>query len=186
MIMDFNSIKKQSDTLHVELSKIRDKFNDLWLNNILFTWRWWITILLIILPWILWLFIRKKESSDRLLYAGLFIMVSSSTLDSIGVGFNLWSYPIYALPLMPNSIPYDICSLPVATMLTIQFFPKIHPFIKSVIYSATGSFVFQPIMSWIGLYNKMDWKDYYTFPVLILLYLIANYLASKDKLVKLK
>lgn len=184
--MDFNTIKDQSNMLFKELHNTHVKFYELWVGNIIFTWRWWIAMSLIISPWVIWLLVRKKESTDRLLYAGFFIMVVSSALDMIGIALNLWSYPINVFPLMPEFIPFDICALPVGTMLFIQFFPKIKPWIKSFIYATVASFIFQPIMSWFGLYNKMDWHDYYSFPILVVLYLIADHLASKKNFAELK
>lgn len=86
---------------------------------------------------------------------------------------------------MPEFIPYDICALPVATMLFIQFFPTVKPLIKSLVYSAFASFIFQPIGVWLGLYNNMAWKHYYSFPILIIVYLLANYIATKNNFDKI-
>jgi len=184
--MDFNLVKEQSNTLFKELHVTHEKFYELWVNNILFTWRWWIAVGLIILPWILWLLIRKKKSADRLLYAGLFIMVSSSALDMSGIAMNLWCYPINVFPLMPEFIPFDICALPVATMIFIQFFPKVNAFIKAALYAMLGSLVFQPLMAWVGLYENLGWKHYYSLPILFILYIVANYLSNKNNFDEIK
>ena len=184
--MNLEAVKEQSNMLYASLHNVHTEFNNLWYNHILFTWRWWVAVSLIILPWTLWFFLRKRESTDRLLYAGFFVMVFSSSMDMVGITMNLWSYPITVFPSMPEFVPYDICALPVATMLFIQFFPKVNPLIKSIAYSALASFVFQPINSWLGLYNNMTWKHYYSFPILIIVYLLANYFASKNNFAKIK
>ncbi|WP_172460100.1 hypothetical protein [Priestia endophytica] len=36
--------------------------------------------------------IQKKESTDRLLYTGLFVAILASFLDMIGVFLGLWEY----------------------------------------------------------------------------------------------
>jgi hypothetical protein len=184
--MDFSTLAKHSEVLYEKLQLIHLEYFDFRKNNILFTWRWWIALSLIILPWIIWLFLRKKESTDRLLYAGLFVMVISATIDNIGIALGLCYYPIYVFPLMPEYVPYDICALPVSTMLTIQYFPKINPYIKALIYSLTSSFIFEPLNVWLGLYKQTQWKYYYSLPIMIFIYLIANYLASKNKFDYLK
>jgi len=110
-------------------------------------------------------------------------MVISSSMDMIGIAMSLWSYPINVFPL-PELIPFDISALAVATMLLIQFIPTLNPFIKSILFSAFGSFIFLPTISWLGLYNEMGWKYYYSFPILIVIYLLANLIASKNDFVK--
>ena len=154
-------------------------------SDILFTWRWWIALALIILPWTIWFFVRKKESTDRLLYVAFFVMVISSAMDDVGITINLWKYPVIVFPLMPEFVTFDVCALPVATMLYIQYFPNVNPYIKAVIYAVTSSFIFEPLNVWLGLYVKVHWEYYYSFPIMILIYLISNYIASRDKFSKL-
>lgn len=184
--MDWNIIQNKSDFLYGKLHNIHIEYYNFWKNNILFTWRWWIALALIILPWIIWLLLRKKESTDRLLYVAFFVMVFSSALDDIGLTMNLWSYPVIAFPLMPDFVTFDVSVLPVATMLYIQYFPNVSPYIKSVIYSITSSFMFEPLNVKLGLYEKIRWEYYYSFPIMIFIYLAANYLASNNKFSKLK
>lgn len=179
--MEFNNIKEQSNNLYHSLSDIHVEFYELWVKNILFSWRWWISVSMIVLPWALWLIVRRKESSDRLLYVGFSVMLVSSLMDVVGIAFNLWTYPINVFPLMPEFIPFDICALPVATMLFLQYYPRINPYNKATLYAALGSFVFQPISLWIGLYCNISWKNYYSFPILFLIYLGANYMSSRNK-----
>jgi hypothetical protein len=178
--MKFKEVKEHSLMLYSALHGTNGDFYDLWYNHILFTWRWWLSVLLIILPWALWFLIRKKEHTHKLIFAGFFVMLISSYMDILGVGMHLWSYPVNALPLMPEFIIFDLCALPVATMLTIQFFPKVNPLIKAILFSGFASFIFQPINVWLGLYNNMAWKHYYSFPIIIVIYLLANRIASRN------
>lgn len=184
--MDFDAIKEQSNSLYHQLHEIHVEFYRLWVKEILFTWRWWISVSMIILPWTLWIIIRRRESSDKLLYAGFFVMLVSSLMDAVGIAFNLWTYPINVFPLMPEFIPFDICVLPVATMLFLQFYPKVNSYIKGFIYAASACFIFQPISSWIGLHDHLAWKNYYSFPILFLIYLGANYMFKRNKFESLK
>lgn len=184
--MDWNTLQKQSYGFYKKLHNSHVEYYYFWKNNILFTWRWWIAVSLIILPWIIWLLVRKKESTDRLLYASFFVMIFSSVLDMIGIATMLWCYPINVFPFMSQHITFDIFALPVVTMLFIQFFPSVSPYIKAVIYSLSSSFIFDPIIEWLGLYKQIHWKYYYSVPIMIFIYLVADYLSSRNKFVKLK
>jgi hypothetical protein len=179
--MDWKTVTEKANQLFIELHQIHVDFYRLWASEVLLTWRWWIALGLIIIPWGVWFLVRKKESADRLLHAGFFVMLVSSSQDMIGIALGLWSYPVNVFPLMPEFIPFDISALPVATMLFIQFLPKLRPFYKAVIYSACGSFIFQPVMKFVGLYDNLGWKNYYSFPILIAIYLAANYISNKDR-----
>ena len=145
--MNFDVVKEQSNMLYIKLHETHIEFYKLWLDHILFTWRWWLAVSLIVLPWSLWFFIKKKESTDRLLYAALFVMIFSSYMDMVGIALNLWSYPVNVFPLMPEYIPFDICALPVTTMLVIQFFPTVNPVIKSIAFSTFASFISSPLIA---------------------------------------
>jgi hypothetical protein len=57
---------------------------------------------------------------------------------------------------MPEFIPFDISALPVATMIFIQFFPKVKPIWKALVYSAAGTWIFQPLMKLVGLYDNLQ------------------------------
>lgn len=74
--MDWNTLRNESDILYGKLYNTHIEYYDLWKGSILFTWRWWIAVALVVSPWIIWLLVRKKESTDRLLY----------------VAFLLWSF----------------------------------------------------------------------------------------------
>ena len=152
--MDWNTLLDKSNSLYEKLHNTHLEFFDFWKDNILFTWRWWIAVSFIVLPWVIWIFLRKKESTDRLLFVAFFVMVFASALDDIGLTMNLWNYPTIVFPLLPEFITFDISVLPVATMLCIQYFPKVSPYIKAVIYSATSSFIFEPLNVKLGLYVK--------------------------------
>ncbi|HWP98694.1 MAG TPA: CBO0543 family protein [Syntrophomonadaceae bacterium] len=145
----------------------------LWLKYVLFGWRWWIGVFLMLAPWILWFIFRKKDSSDRLLYAGLFTILISSWFDVLGILFGLWSYYYPVVPFSPAFVPWDFSLLPVITMAFLQYKPKINPYLKAVIYSVIGSFIAQPLFVWMGYYNSKHWEHYYSFPIFFVIYLIA-------------
>lgn len=184
--MDWTQVVQQASDLFKDLHGLHLKFYELWVNNVFLTWRWFIGISLIILPWVIWFIIKKKQSTDRLLYAGFSVMLISSFLDVIGIAAGLWCYPYNVFPLMPEFIPFDISALPVATMVMIQIFPKVRPIYKSLVYAASASFIFQPLMHLINLYDPLQWQNYYSFPILVGIYMTANYFATRARFDNLK
>lgn len=122
--MDWRSIVEQSTNFYKDVHNTNLEYYHLWMDHILFTWKWWLAVSSLLLPWIIWLIFRKKESQDRLLYVGFFIIVVSSALDTTGLGLSLWCYPITIFPIIHGFAKYDISILPVSTMLFIQILPK--------------------------------------------------------------
>ena len=106
--MNFDTIQNQSYSLYEKLYLTHTQFYTFWKNNVLLTWRWWILLLLSILPWTIWLLVRKKESTDRMLYIAFFVMIFYSAFDMIGVSLNLWYHPVTLLPLMPGFVTFDL------------------------------------------------------------------------------
>ena len=160
-------------------------FYELWNSGMYLTWRWWLLAAMTVLPWVVWLFIRKKESTHRLLYAALFIAFVALALDMLGVILDIWSYPVLLFPILPECSPYNFTVLPVVTMLFLQYRPKARPVIKALIYATLGAFVFQPLMEWAGLYATDEWRDWYSFPILFAMYLCAHWLAARGRFEKL-
>lgn len=156
----------------------------LWVNEMLFKWPWWLNAALTVLPWILWIMVRKKDSTHRLLYAGAVVLIVSSFLDAIGMALNLWTYDSKLIPLIPPYAPWDFCVIPVSVMLLIQIKPKVSPFLKAAALSGVGSFVVQPLIEWLGLYNPKSWKHYYSFPIAYVIYLIGHYISKRKSFEK--
>jgi hypothetical protein len=123
--------------------------------------------------------VHKKESTCRLLFAGFTVLIVTTFLDRAGVKFGLWSYPVSFLPLMPDFVIFDLSLLPVVTMLFIQFFPNVRPYIKGIIYAVVGALVFQPLMRLMGFYCGEIWKDWYSLPFLFGIYMMDDFAATR-------
>jgi hypothetical protein len=152
----------------------------IWSHHVLFTWRWWISLAFTIIPWVIWIVKRKKESTHRLLYAAFFTMLISSWFDVLGILFGLWSYHFELVPFSPAFLPWDITFIPVTTIAFLQYKPHINPFIKAVVFSGIGSFLAQPTFVVLGYYAPKHWEHYYSFPILLVIYLLANYFATRN------
>lgn len=155
------------------------------MDAFLFTWQWWLALAMIIIPWITWLILRKRESTARIFSAGLLVMVLSEILDTFGVSFGKWAYPVKVFPIATINFSFRLSVLPVFLMLLLQYKPNFNPFFKAVFYGGLGAYVGMPLLSFIDLYKKIDWAYTYSFLILTSFYLIANWfsqLKSFDKI----
>lgn len=152
-----------------------------WKHEVLFTWQWWLGIALTITAWILWLIFRNRDSTDRLLYSGIFVGLVSVTLDSIGVQLSAWNYLKPVVPLIPAYIPFDFALMPVSVMFLIQLFHNRNPWIVGLIFGIVTAFVGEPVFKWLNIYNPISWKFFYSIPFYTLIYFLAHKLASRKK-----
>jgi hypothetical protein len=151
-----------------------------WKNEVLFTWEWWLGVALTIIPWIIWFFYRKRESTDRLLYAGLFVSLVSFAIDCIGVQIGAWNYLKPVTPVIPSYIPYNLALLPVIVMLLIQLFSQKNPWLIGLVFGALTSFVGEPLFKWLKIYEPHQWEHWYSFPIYTVIYFVANKLSQRN------
>ncbi|HEY5588510.1 MAG TPA: CBO0543 family protein [Candidatus Paceibacterota bacterium] len=180
-----DGITKRAGYLLDLSQKANTEYIRFWINNIFLTWRWWLCVVLVVISWSLWFIFHKKESTYRLLLAGVVVMIISDLLNAFGSQAGLWSYNIDIDPFSPAFITFDLSLLPIATMTFLQYKPNINPIIKASIYSGIATFIAQPIFAWLGIYNRNQWKDYYSFPIFIIIYLIAHFFATREYFDKL-
>lgn len=163
-----------------KLVKLNEQDLHFWYEHFLFHWRWWIGILLIIIPLILWIKFRNKESADRLHYAGLLVALISSNIDYVGHYLGKWRYDYEVVPFVSNYVPISLFVLPVIVMFLLQIKPRTHPFIKALIY-AIISLIALPILKWIGVYVPIQWNYMYSFVIQFFVYLIAHFISKRRK-----
>ncbi len=161
------------------IEQANDLMIHLWLKDTLFTWKWWLGVVMSTVPWIIWFIFRRQESKDRLLLAGFFVMLIASWFDVLGVLFGLWSYYHNVVPFSPAFVPWDFTLLPVMTMFFLQIKPRISPWLKAIVLSGISSFMAEPLFVYIGLYNPKHWKFIYSFPILAVIYLMAHWLSRR-------
>lgn len=183
--MNNEYLKGMEDAYNL-ISQANVNMISIWLKYTFLTWQWWFGVCLTIIPWVLWLILRRKESTNRLLFTGLFVILISSWFDIIGILFGLWSYYYNVVPFSPAFIPWDFTLLPVTIMFLLQIKPKISPIIKAIVLSVVSSFIVEPFLVWIGVYNPKHWKYIYSFPIIIVIYLVSDWLSKRSHFEKLQ
>lgn len=158
------------------------KMYDLWTADIVFSWRWWLNVALTIFPWVIWIKVRNKKRTPQLLFVGLVVIIITNCLNNIGLVFHFWHYDWKVTPLAIIFIPWDYSLFPVIIMLLLQTKPKINAYIKAISFAFCTAFILEPFYSWIGLYQPITWKYWYSFIIYIPLYLLWDKIYSSKLL----
>jgi len=163
-----------------ELQKEADiALRESWINDIVFTWHWWLLVALAIIPWLVWWkFVDRKRIFEILTY-GFMVMIVSSLFDAIGVEFDLWEYHYQFIPLLDVFIVYDVSVIPVTYMLIYQYFHTWKSFIISnIAASIIFSFVSELILVWLNYHDLLEWKYFYSFPIFLAIAIVFKYLLN--------
>ena len=170
---------RRTEAVYNSISQANVEMIKVWVKYSFLTWQWWSGVCLAIIPWVLWMIFRKKESTYRLLFVGFFVMLIASWLDLMGILFGLWSYYFNVVPFSPAFFPWDFTLLPVSIMFLLQIKPTFSPIIKAIGFSVFSSFMAEPFFVWIGVYNPKHWRSIYSFPIYIVIYLVSDWFSKR-------
>lgn len=170
-------ILKEIITLQQQLTKLEHKH---WVENVLFSFNWWLLLCIFIVPWIIWWKLVDKRRIREILLYGFIIMVLSSILDDLGIASLLWTYPYQLLQILDRLNAIDLTVLPVMYMLIYQYYPKWKSFlIAHVLLSFFSAFIAEPILVRLNIYVPLLWKFIYSFPIYMQIAVIVKWLTDK-------
>ncbi|GAB6158572.1 hypothetical protein JCM39194_17720 [Desulfotomaculum varum] len=153
--------------------------NQHWLHHDLLTLQFWLLIILLIAPWIIWYKLIAKKRLCEILLFGMIVSIIATTLDEFGCQLNLWEYVYDIEPLFPRLIPVNFTVLPVSYMLLYQYFKSWRSFLAAgFVMSALFSFLAEPVLVWIGIYQMLHWKHTYSFPIYIIIAVLVKWLTE--------
>ena len=140
-----------------------------WLHHDLFSFQWWLLLLALILPWILWWKFVDRKRIDHILLFGSLLMVVIILLDDMGMELHLWSYPYQLIQIISRLIAVDQGIIVVAHMFLYQYFPSWKKFLlANIIMAAIFTFIFEPLTVWLGIYKLENWHYIYSLPIYVL------------------
>ncbi|WP_052144911.1 CBO0543 family protein [Halalkalibacter okhensis] len=163
-----------------QIQILLEQKSQIWLDHVLFTEYWWLGVALSIFPWIIWFIYRKKESSDRLLYAGFFVIAISLMLEVTGAQLGFWHYRYSVIPILPSFFPWDVALMPVTIMFFLQIKPKTSPTLKAILFALLTSYVAEPFFTWLGIYEPKSWRYSYSVPLQMFIYFTAHFLSKRS------
>lgn len=171
---------------HEDLRKAQMELHRLtyehWFHYDLLTLDWWLLLIVMIVPWIIWWKLVKKEHLIEITLFGLFTSLASAILNTIGFSIGLWSYPNKLIPINPPLFPADFTLLPVTYMLIYQYFKYWDRFfIVSMIVFAVFAFLGEPFLESMNIYTKYHWEYIYSFPIYVAMPMFFRWLVRKMK-----
>jgi hypothetical protein len=153
---------------------------EFWLNNVVFTYQWWLLVALTIIPFIIWWKIVDRRRFFEITTYGLLVALISGLLDAIGVEMNAWEYKYDLIPLLDVFIAYDIAILPVSYMLIYQYFLKWNSFVFAhIIVAFLFAFVGEPLLMRLDIYQLIKWKHIYSVPGYFFLAIFLRWVMGK-------
>ena len=133
-----------------------------------FSFQWFFIIFLIIVPWIVWWKLVNRKYITEILSFGLLITITASVLNEIGLSLLLWKDPYTLAPVPPRWFAPAFSLLPVTFMLIYQYFRTWKSFtLATVAVGAFAAFVFQPVLSWLGIFILLKWNYFFSFLALV-------------------
>lgn len=153
-----------------------------WIQHALFTWQWWILLLILVIPWYFWWLMVDKTRLLEIWCYGAMTFIAVQAADTAGVANGIWMYPIRLLPKFPHMLPIDITILPIIFMQVYQSYSQWKAFIiASLIMAACCAFIAEPILVWMGIYEPLNWKYYYSFPTYTLFAVTLKFIMETIK-----
>ncbi|TCN19759.1 hypothetical protein EV146_11664 [Mesobacillus foraminis] len=161
-----------------DVQKARVKFNDIaykhWVHDDLFTWKWYLLLVLSILPWIVWWIVVDKKRLNEIVLYGSLITIGTYTLDNIGTDLIWWEYPTKLFQMIPPLLPADLSLIPCSMMLIYQWSKNWRSFLLfNFLLSLFCTYIGEPLFIWLDYYELKDWKLIYS----LLFYNIGGMLA---------
>lgn len=175
------NLKAALKNLNLHHENVRQDINQ-WVNNELFTWNWWVLVVLILLPLIIWIKVVDRKRLLEFLLVWTLVIISTSYLDAIGVDLKFWVYPNQFLPITPRAIPFDIFMVGITYMLLYQFFSTWKTyFIALLIMAFTFAFIGEPMSHLLNLVYYIKWQYYYSFLYYIVIGITVKAIVGKCK-----
>ncbi|MGD6830676.1 CBO0543 family protein [Sutcliffiella halmapala] len=156
-----------------------------WTENMLFTFKWWILLIMVVVCWYIWWKIVDKTRLMEIGLVGFTAGLVSTLLNTTGIELTLWQYPNQLFGAVRGMNILDLTLIPIGYMLIYQFFSKWKFYIITVtIFAFLGSFVGQPLFKALNLYEPINWKYVYSIPVYLFIGIIVKLIASKIKTIQ--
>ena len=175
---------EQQEIVNLKKLLYQIKFSD-WINNDIFTFRWWILVLSLIVPWFIWFYLVDKGRLKEMLFYLLSTSGVAILLDEIGISIGMWAYPVNLIPILPRLITVNYSMVPIIFALMYQYFPRWKSFIiVNIILTLVFSFILEPILVWMDLYDLVTWKYIYSAPTYLSAAILLKLFAEKIKLIQ--
>lgn len=151
-------------TIQNQLTDVR--INE-WLSEEFLKPKWWALILIV------------NRTVNRQISLILDLSIIFMGIDEYGEELVLWDYPIDIIPLFPPLSSINLISIPLIYSQIYQHF-KQKKFIYAVlISSAVICFVAEPLLTFFGYYDLINWHYYESYPIYVVVTLCTKGIVQK-------
>lgn len=153
---------------------------DEWLKNDVLKLRWWVLLGLLLVSLVIWwILLDKSRLKELCLYTALgYILVLA--INEYGEELILWDYPTDIIAIFPPLSSINLLLLPLIYSLAFQYFAARKRFIWAILsITALICFVIEPLFAWGKLYQLINWKYYFSYPLFVLTALLTRSLTLK-------
>jgi hypothetical protein len=171
---------KYNEKIHQLEQKAFQLEQESWFKFELLSWQWWILLAFLILPWMIWAKLVKREKLLPIVLFGTLTCIITVFLDVVGMKYEFWHYPYQLVPLTPRAISFDMSMVPVGYMLIYQYFSTWKSFLfAQVVMAALFAFIGEPFSIWADLVIYKRWNIFYSFIFYIVGGLFVRWLVEK-------
>ncbi|MFC0272588.1 CBO0543 family protein [Metabacillus herbersteinensis] len=148
---------------------------DYWINHDLFSFHWWVILIMNAIFLILFLFFIDRQRILLITLAFMVAYVINTIFDDIGEYFQLWSHPHQLVQFLTPIATVEFIVVPSIMALMYQVFSRWKFFIiADFIVASIISFIVQPIFVYLDLYKLHNWTYFYSFVVLLVIGIIVK------------
>ncbi|MGI6453054.1 MAG: CBO0543 family protein [Syntrophomonadaceae bacterium] len=146
----------------------------------LFEWQWWVLLATLIIPLVIWWKLVDKDRFFQIAFFGFLAFLIALETDMLGHQLGLWHYPHRLVFIGPRLMEIDISLFPVTYMLVYQYFQSWKRYlIAAAIVTLTFSFVGEPLLVYMGIYELITWKHWYSLPIYFLIFVFLKWFVDK-------
>lgn len=148
-----------------------------WVNQELFTFAWWVTVIFLIACYIIWWKLLDKSRLVELLLFGSLLAVMSAIVDTVADNLMLWQYTVKIFPFTPGFFPYHLTLAPITLMMVYQYTNNWRKYFIATVFTAViYCFVIAPVFVAIGEVRLLKWNHGYTFITFLARAVIARWI----------
>lgn len=137
-----------------------------WLNLDLFSWQWWILLVLLFLPWLVWWKYVDKQRLQEIFIVGLLVLILSAHLDAVFSETGLWYYHYWLTPWTPHLVTANFSFIPVVYMLVYQRYRSWSSYLAAMAVLALVLAVpIEMILVWTDIFEIRHWRSCYGIPI---------------------
>ncbi len=163
---------KEIDKLSNQLTDLRI---ELWREHTLFTWQWWMLVVICFVFLILLIvFVKKEKALSTVAFIGI-VYIINKNLDDVATALDWYDYRIQLEPIIPTMLPANLLIIPIGFGVLYARYEAWKSFLVSItIFASLVSFIALPLMKLAEIYIEKNWNSILSFVSLLAITMISK------------